>query len=132
MAALTLADYFDGNVQDEEYAQPCAKDGMGRWSGIHRVQQFTFTGVPTSIKDQIGSALKSVTVTDISGKQYTLSLVPKDEDSSTGTAWFSKEIVRISKSRMSYHMWIISVQRTGGELLLNGATFYSGPSWMYE
>lgn len=131
--ARTLADFFDGKTNDESYVQPLSKDGLGRWSGLFRTQTFSFTGVPLSMLNEAGTTgHESVSVTDLDGKTYTVPLVSKDEDSSTGSAWFSKEKVVVAKPRMSYHMGILTVTRTGGELRQNGRVFASGPNWMYE
>lgn len=111
--AMALADYFDGKVDQTEYVQALAKEGGHLYRGTMTSRRFTFTGVPTTIVNDLP---ESVAVTDIGGEQYTIPLRASFTDGSTGYAIFPAEEVKVVKTRMSYHMWQITVEWLTGEL----------------
>lgn len=109
----TIADYFDGKVDQSEYVQALAKEAGHLWRGTMTSKRFTFTGVPTSI---INNLPENVSVTDIGGTSYTIPLRAKFTDGSSGYAIFPAEEVKVTKSRMSYHMWQLTVEWLTGVL----------------
>lgn len=125
--AQTLADFFDGKVNQSHYSQAISVvAGEGRYVGVYETQRFTFTGVPSSL----AHSTASVTLTDLDGKTYTFEPQHKFVDASTGSAVFPKTQVKVTRARMSLHMWILTVERTGAKLYQNGVRIKDGPTWM--
>lgn len=110
--SASIADYFDGRVEQSEYVQALAKEGGHLWRGTMKLRRYTFTGVPTSLAYTTGN----VQVTDIGGVVYTVPLTATFTDGSSGYAIFCAEEVKVSRRRISYHLWEITVDHLTGEL----------------
>lgn len=136
--SASIADYFDGNVGQDEFTQ--VVDLVAGWSGGFiptfvrelvtrraKTQTFTFTGVPNSLAGNTSA----VTVTDIGGNSYTVPMASSFTDGSSGTKVMETESVQVRRRRLSYHMWEISVTRTGSEYYVNGTKIINGPGWAF-
>lgn len=134
---MALADFFDGKVEQEEFTQSVAVDAgyTGGYIPVWyrnlitrkaKTQTFTFTGCSYSDAHSTGS----VEVTDIGGATYTVPLDPSFTDSSSGSAVFETESVRVRRRRISYHLWEVVVSRTGSAYYNNNMLWINGPSWM--
>lgn len=124
-----IADYFAGRVHRNEYDQAVGIEErvaryvdnvpQGYYYVLYRAhiveETFEFIGVPPSLADYGNGTGESaaVSVTDVGGKTHSVSFV----SSSTviGTAMFETESNRVVRTRISPHMWRITVtHKTGG------------------
>lgn len=128
MANENMAKYFCGAVQTSKSAQivdletgfngyyVTESDGTKTFhpTSLYRdlitskttERRFQFEGVPASIADNLSG---SVTVTDISGKSYTVSFDEKITDGSQGTAVLEKESNHVSITKYSPHLRTVEV-----------------------
>ena len=117
-----IADYFAGRVSKRNYKVALGSEQRvtyfldGQPQGYYYVfsyatyqeEVFVFEGVPTSLKD----TTDDVTVTDVGGSSYTVSLSESLETS--GTLMVETDSNRVDRERMSPHMWrIVVTKRTG-------------------
>lgn len=124
----TLADFFDGKVDQQEYSQSVAViAGEGRYTADVKTQRFTFVAVPSDL----AHSESEITVTDIDERQYTFTPKGSFSDASTGYAVFATEEVKVTRARLSYHLWTLTVERTGRRLYLDGEIKFNGPSWAF-
>lgn len=120
--SASLANYFVGRILRSEYAQAVGMEQIPTYymdgvpMGWHYVvykadfveDVFEFIGVPASLKDSTGT----VTVTDVGGTQYTVSL--DKAVTVQGLAMFETMSNRVQRIRMSPHLWrIVVTHRTG-------------------
>lgn len=149
MAAATLADYFDGKVEQREYTQ--VFDFEVTWSYVYSTD--SKTGVKTVLSASMNRALvtaevceqvfrfegapyalahstASLTVTDIGGASYTFAPVRSFTDGSSGTRVMERESVQVGRARISPHMWSVEVVRRGTRYKVNNKVIVAGPDWM--
>lgn len=139
----TLADYFNGNVTRQKYAQifcleyfpvSTTVDGVpvittyvrNLYTASFESRSYSFEGIPVSMIDSLPA---SVTVTDVGGASHTVYLSASVTDGSSGSAAFEKDKNAVNIRRISPHMCAIDVTRTIGSLACNGVTVIAAPSW---
>ncbi len=139
----TLADYFNGNVSRQKYAQIYSLDSgyasttvdgspvitvfiRNLYVASYETRTYSFEGVPVSMIDSLPS---SVSVTDVGGAAHTVYLSGYVTDGSSGTAAFEKDKNAVTIRRISPHMCAIDVSRTIGSLACNGTTVIAAPTW---
>jgi len=125
---MALADKFCGKVQQEEFVQQMALEwlpGRTLTTGKFMRQVFRFDGCTFSE----AHGTDSVTVTDLAEQSYTFTPDSSFVDSSTSTGVFPKEVVEVTRARVSPGMWTLTVTRTGGAIYQNGTIIRNGPDW---
>lgn len=134
MAALTMADFFDG-VAENEYTNPVgvAVNGGVRELCISKVkeQTFTFRGVPS----HLAWTSSQITVTDAkstsseTARTYTFTPQNSFTDGSRGTLIIEKESVTVSRTPISPRLFDVVVRRRGAKTTANGAVIVAAPAW---
>ena len=124
--ALNWNDAFCGSVSQSAHAQAfCLELGWGRWTSRTVTQVFEFEGLDRATAHQTSQ----ITVVDETGAQYTLTPCSSFTDSSSGSMVFPTEEVRVTRTRMSIHLWRVTIERTGTAYYLNGSKRFNGPAW---
>ena len=139
MEGDTRANFFNGRVTEREYSQFVAKetvpavyvDGVpvswttNTYTARYKEQVFSFEG----LTEAQANDTSAITVTDVSGTQYTFTPQTSIVDGNSGSASFEQESVEVERSRMSPHMFKLIVARRGGELRRNNSVITSAPAW---
>lgn len=90
-----------------------------------REQRFVFEGL-TEAQAQSESP---ITVTDASGVSWTITPKNSITDGSSGTKVMIKERVDVKRTKISPHLYRLTVTRKGSAYFVNGSKIINGPSW---
>lgn len=106
------------SVTDEKGNTTLNQTGLIRnlYTAKTEEQRFLFEGVPALVADNLSG---SVTVTDISGKTYTVSFEPKIVDASSGTAVMEKENNAVTIFKTSPHLRTVEVVHRNTQYFCN-------------